>query len=101
MVAARIALAIGLAAVLSGAAPVAARADWPVYGHDLANTRDAGTEGPTPYEARMLKQAWSFASPTGDFTATPAVADGVVVAGDQSGSVYALDAVNGHKLWSR
>src|SRR3954452_10210549 len=92
-------LTVSLIAVAAGAAP--ARADWPVYGHDAANTRHAPGEGPTPSEARSLKQAWAFASPTGDFTSTPVVADGVVVAGDQSGTAYALDAVTGKKLWSR
>src|SRR3954466_2330606 len=92
-------LMITLTVVAVAAAP--ARADWPVYGHDLANTRHAPGEGPTPSEARSLKQAWAFASPTGDFTGTPVVADGVVLAGDQSGTAYALDAVSGKKLWSR
>src|SRR4051794_4415992 len=87
-------------AMAFGGAP-AARADWPVYGHDLANTRSAGTDGPTPTEARALKQAWSFSSPTGDFTGTPVVAHGVVVAADGGGVAYALDAVSGRKLWSR
>src|SRR4051794_17884120 len=93
-------LTSALAALAAAAAPTAAHADWPVYGHDLANSRHAA-DGPTPTEARALKQAWTFASPTGDFTATPVVADGVVVAGDQGGVVYALDAVTGRKLWSR
>src|SRR4051794_36444357 len=97
----RVVIALALAALVVAVAAPAARADWPMYGHDLANTRDAGAEGPTPTEARSLAQAWSFASPTGDFTATPAVAGGVLVAGDQSGWVYALDAVTGRKLWSR
>src|SRR4051812_27203035 len=94
-------LTYALAALAAAAAaPSAARADWPVYGHDLANSRHAA-DGPTPTEARALKQAWTFASPTGDFTGTPVVADGVVVAGDQGGTAYALDAVTGKKLWSR
>src|SRR4051812_31061810 len=90
-------LALTLVAVAAAAAP--ARADWPVYGHDIANTRHTPGEGPTPSEARSLEQAWAFGSPTGDFTGTPVVADGVVVAGDQAGTAYALDAVTGKKLW--
>jgi hypothetical protein len=35
-----------LAAVaVAGLAPVA-RADWPVYGHDASNSRNAGADGP-------------------------------------------------------
>src|SRR3954463_6666612 len=97
----RFVVTIALAVAAAGGWSAPARADWPVYGHDLANTRHAGADGPTPTEARALRQAWAFASPTGDFTATPVVADGVVVAGDQGGIVYALDAVTGRKLWSR
>src|SRR4051794_40476847 len=94
-------LAAAMAALVAGGLAPAARADWPVYGHDLANSRDAGAAGPTPGDARSLKQAWSFASPTGDFTGTPVVAGGVVVAADQGGVAYALDAVSGKQLWSR
>jgi polyvinyl alcohol dehydrogenase (cytochrome) len=78
--------------------PSTAMGDWPVYGHDLANTRDSGVDGPS---ASQLSQAWVFRSSTGDFTGTPVVADGVLVAGDNGGSVYALDAVTGKVLWSK
>src|SRR3954464_6870303 len=88
-----------LALALSGLGlPSAALADWPVYGHDLANSRDAGSEGPPPGQ---LSQAWAFNSSTGDFTGTPVVAGGVLVAGNNGGWVYALDAVSGKLRWSR
>src|SRR5436305_11974804 len=94
----RAALACALAVL---ALPSAAMADWPVYGHDLANTRNGGTAGPSAAEVPGLSQAWSFKSPTGDFTATPVIAGGILVAGDQGGYVYALSAVTGKLLWSR
>src|SRR3954463_98848 len=98
-------LRAGMAAMATATAllalPAAARADWPVYGHDLANTRTAAAEGPSRDKLGSLQQAWSFKSDTGDFTGTPVVAGGVVVAGDQGGWVYALDAVTGKKLWSK
>jgi polyvinyl alcohol dehydrogenase (cytochrome) len=72
-----------------------------MYGHDLANTRNAGDAGPAPSQVGSVSQAWRFDSPTGDFTGTPAVAGGVVVAGDQGGHVYALNAVTGKMLWSK
>jgi polyvinyl alcohol dehydrogenase (cytochrome) len=90
-------LALAILALL----PATAMADWPVYGHDLSNTRDAGSEGPPAAKVPSLAQAWKFTSQTGDFTGTPAVAGGVVVAGDQGGHVYALDAVTGKVLWSQ
>lgn len=82
------------------AAPAAA-ADWPVYGKDLANSRAGFRDGPSVDQLPTLAQAWSFKSPTGDFTGTPVVAGGVLVAGDYGGMVYALDAVTGKLLWSK
>src|SRR3954469_10270096 len=74
---------------------------WPVYGHDLANTRSAGTAGPSAGQVASLQRAWTFSSTQGDFTGTPVVADGVLVAGTNQGTVFALDAANGKVLWSR
>jgi polyvinyl alcohol dehydrogenase (cytochrome) len=93
--------AVALAALLVLAAPGAAFADWPVYGHDLANSRNARKAGPPKGELPSLQQAWKFNSPTGDFTGTPVVAGGTLVAGDNGGSVYALSPVTGKLLWSR
>ena len=93
--------AFGLMSVALIAAPAAAAAaDWPVYGHDLANTRSAGADGPSAAQAGSLKQAWTFNSSNGDFTGTPVVADGVLVAGTNLGTIYALDAVTGKLRWS-
>ena len=78
-----------------------AQAAWPVYGHDLANTRSAGTDGPSRAQAASLQEAWRFASSHGDFTGTPVVAGGVLVAGTNMGAVYALDAATGKLRWSR
>src|SRR4051812_8576601 len=88
-------------ALVGLALPSAARADWPVYGHDLANSRDAGVEGPSPSQVTAMPQAWAFKSSTGDFTGTPVVANGVLVAGDNGGGIYALNAVTGQVLWSK
>jgi polyvinyl alcohol dehydrogenase (cytochrome) len=90
-----------IAAAAALAIPSAALADWPVYGHDLSNTRSAGAEGPSVSQAGSLKQAWKFDSSHGDFTGTPVVAGGVLVAGSNLGTVYALDAVTGKQRWSR
>jgi polyvinyl alcohol dehydrogenase (cytochrome) len=95
--------ALAAAAIVVGAlasAP-AAMADWPLYGHDLANSRNAGADGPAPEQVGALQQAWAFRSPTGDFTGTPVIADGILVAGDHGGSIYALDAVTGEVKWSK
>src|SRR5436190_5239761 len=98
---------VGIAAVTAliavaalGLAP-GASAGWRLYGHDLANSRDAGPAGPSPSEVGSISRAWTFKSPTGDFTGTPVVSHGVLVAGDNGGTVYALDAHSGHMLWSK
>src|SRR6478672_12529678 len=97
----RISFATALAVTALALMAAPAGADWPVYGHDLVNSRDAGNEGPTPAQIPTLKQAWTFTSQSGDFTGTPVVAAGVLVAGDFSGKVYALDAVTGKVRWSK
>src|SRR5437763_16703177 len=96
-----------LGIVLSMLAPLSlvpapsASADWPVYGHDLANTRDAGVNGPSLAAVSGLKQAWVLHSPSGDFTGTPVIAGGVLAAGSNTGVVYALNAMTGKLEWSR
>jgi polyvinyl alcohol dehydrogenase (cytochrome) len=80
---------------------VATAGDWPIYGHDLANSRDAGSDGPSAANVASVHQAWAFKSPHGDFTGTPVVASGTVVAGTNLGSIFALDAVTGRLRWSK
>ncbi len=81
--------------------PYTAMAAWPVYGHDLANSRDAGVDGPSASQVGSMSRSWTFTASTGDFTGTPVVANGVLVAGNNGGWVYALDAVTGKVLWSK
>ncbi|HEX8073915.1 MAG TPA: PQQ-binding-like beta-propeller repeat protein [Thermoleophilaceae bacterium] len=90
------------AALVLGIAAAPAAADWPMYGHDLDNTRNAGRDGPSLQAAAQLKEAWRFPTQTEtDFTGTPVIADGLVVAGDFGGTVYALDAVTGKLRWKK
>ena len=93
-------IALGIAAALT-VAPSAAVADWPTFGHDLANSRDAGSDGPAASQVAGMQQAWRFDSSNGDFTGTPVVAGGTLVAGTNLGTIYALDAVTGKLRWSR
>jgi polyvinyl alcohol dehydrogenase (cytochrome) len=81
-------------------APLSA-SEWPLYGHDLANSRDGGSEGPSWNEVPTMGPVWSFRSTTGDFTGTPVVAAGTLVALAGGGTVYALDASTGKLRWSR
>jgi polyvinyl alcohol dehydrogenase (cytochrome) len=93
------AIATAVAIVVAGSAPAAA--DWPMFGHDLSNSRSAGGAGPSPSAARALQQAWVFNSSNGDFTGTPVVSGGTLVAGTNLGSIYALDPATGKLRWSR
>ena len=79
----------------------AAAADWPLYGKDLANSRDGGPAGPSPEEVAGIREAWRHEISDGDVTGTPVVADGTLVVGSSGGSVVALDAVTGKLRWSR
>jgi polyvinyl alcohol dehydrogenase (cytochrome) len=74
--------------------------EWPLYGHDLANTRNGGTDSPSYNEVPTLGPVWSFRSDEGDFTGTPVVADGTLVAAAGGGSVIALDASTGAHRWT-
>src|SRR3954451_4343594 len=89
------------AATVATAFPAGASADWPSYGHDILNSRNAGLTAPAPREARRLERAWTFRSDTGGITGTPAVAAGTVVTGSNRCFVYALDEATGRLRWKR
>jgi polyvinyl alcohol dehydrogenase (cytochrome) len=75
--------------------------EWPLYGHDIANSRDGGTAGPSPTQVLGLRPVWSVKSTDGDFVGTPVEADGLVVAVSGGGTVFAIDASTGALRWSR
>jgi len=72
-----------------------------MYGQDATNSRNGGASGPAAAAVPTLQQAWRFTGTDGDFTGTPAVSGGRVVAGSSGGTVYALDEATGALLWSR
>ncbi|HJS94281.1 MAG TPA: PQQ-binding-like beta-propeller repeat protein, partial [Solirubrobacteraceae bacterium] len=110
-------LALLVAVVTLSAAPAASAAaapctttsgggEWPMYGHDVANTRTQPDEhGLGPAAAANLTPAWVFSTgSTGDgsqLTTTPVVSDGCVFIGSFNGYVYGLDARTGHVVWQR
>jgi polyvinyl alcohol dehydrogenase (cytochrome) len=75
--------------------------DWPLYGHDLSNTRAGGSDSPSWNEVPTLGPVWSFKSTDGDFTGTPVVANGTLVALSGGGTVFALNASTGALRWKR
>jgi polyvinyl alcohol dehydrogenase (cytochrome) len=101
---------ISFASSASAAAPCttppAAGGQWPMYGHDVSNTRtQPEASGLGPAAVSKLAPAWVFStSSTGDgtgFNTTPVVYDGCVYIGSFGGVAYALDAKTGHVVWQR
>jgi len=79
---------------------------WPMYGHDVANTRtQPEPSGLTPSAAAKLTPVWTFStSSTGDgtgFNSTPVVDAGCVFIASYGGSAYALNAKTGRVVWQR
>jgi polyvinyl alcohol dehydrogenase (cytochrome) len=75
--------------------------NWPRYGKDYSNSRNGGENGPTVAQAANLGIAWSHWSTDGDFTGTPVVSNGTLIAGSSGGTVFALDAATGKAKWHR
>jgi polyvinyl alcohol dehydrogenase (cytochrome) len=100
----------GGSAVAQAAAPCSAKAsargEWPVYGHDAANTRSQpAEEALDSAQAASLDKAWSFSTASvGDaagFQSTPVVDRGCVFLGSTNAVVYALGATDGSLAWHR
>src|SRR3712207_5647110 len=76
----RHAMLAGIVVALAAAAmPAPAAADWLIYGKDLANSRNAGTDGPSAAQVPNMEQEWRFDAPTGDFTGTPVTSKGLLI----------------------
>ena len=97
----RLALAaVGLvsATALSQAAEPAP-SDWPCFGRDIHNTRNAADEHVLdPTVVADLKPQWTVTT-DGNVSATPAVVGGVVYVPDFGGSLWAIDAATGRVVW--
>jgi outer membrane protein assembly factor BamB len=110
LLAATVLAATGAAApAASAAAPCSTPSgggEWPIYGHDISNTRTQPDEhGLGPSAATNLQPAWVFSTvSTGDnseLTTTPVVSGGCVFIGSFNGFVYGVDAGTGHVVWQR
>jgi outer membrane protein assembly factor BamB len=86
------------------AAPSLTGGEWRTYGGDLANTRNQHDEKViSAADVTTLQSAWVFSSVAnggaGDFTGTPAVADGCMYVASTRGWVFAVNADNGKLVW--
>jgi outer membrane protein assembly factor BamB len=78
--------------------------EWRTYGGDLSNTRNQHDEKViSAADVPTLQSAWVFSSVAnggaGDFTGTPAVADGCMYVASTRGWVFAVSADNGKLVW--
>jgi len=102
--------AFGFASSASASTPCttvpASGGQWPMYGHDVSNTRAQPEEsGLGPSAVAGLKPVWAFSTTSvGDetgFNTTPVVFDGCVYIASFGGTAYALDARTGRVIWQR
>ena len=84
---------------------VHAGGDWPMFGHDLSNTRRQPLEKTlTTTTVPLLAPAWTFSAKAGggdgDFTGTPVIAGGCLYMASNGGWVFAANADTGKPVWS-
>src|SRR5689334_25361153 len=93
------ALAVHLAAQNQGANTV----NWTLHNLDLAGTRYSPLTQINRTNVKTLVPRWLFQHGVIDGVSnqtTPIVVDGMMYVTDSRGSVYAVDAADGHLLWS-
>ena len=88
--------AMGALALLTAAPPAFAGATWPTYHGDAART---GVDGSEP-SLSPIKSAWTNSLDGAKVYAQPVVAGGRVFVATENDDVYALDAHDGHVLWT-
>jgi quinohemoprotein ethanol dehydrogenase len=77
--------------------------DWPLHNLDLAGSRFSTMDQITAANVKSLVPRWLFQTGVIDGVSnqtTPVVVDGTMYVTDPRGSVYALDAADGHLLWT-
>ena len=73
--------------------------DWPMFGQDLTNQANASQTSLTTGNVHRLAPKWVFTT-GGDVSARATIVDNVVYFPDWAGNLYALNADNGHVIWS-
>ena len=85
------------------ARPAPTTVNWALHNLDLAGTRYSTLDQINRSNAKTLVPRWLFQHGVIDGVSnqtTPIVVDGTMYVTDSRGSVYAVDAVDGHLLWS-
>src|ERR1700739_823358 len=78
--------------------------DWPLYGHDLSNTRFQDVDQINPSNVGRLQVAWVFHTgvldPKAELEVSPIEVNGTVYITDGHDDVFAVDAVTGSQKWA-
>ena len=77
--------------------------DWRLHNLDLLGSRFSPSDQITPDNVASLTPKWLFQHGVIDGVSnqtTPIIVDGTMYVTDPRGSVYALDALDGHLLWT-
>ena len=77
--------------------------DWRLHNLDLAGTRFSPATQINTSNVKSLAPRWLFQHGVIDGVSnqtTPIIVDGMMVVTDSRGSVYAVDAADGHLLWT-
>src|SRR5262245_58980498 len=84
-------------------APAATSADWPLHNLDLFGSRYSTLDQINRSNVKSLQPRWLFQYGIIDGVSnqtTPVIVNGVSYVTDPRGGVYAVDAANGHLIWS-
>ena len=100
-------LAIAMVVATASLAPAQRQAvrsvDWPLHNLDLAGSRFSPMDQINTSNVKSLVPRWLFQHGVIDGVSnqtTPVIVDGVMYVTDSRGSVYAVDAADGHHLWT-
>jgi alcohol dehydrogenase (cytochrome c) len=98
------AVVLGLAALSLSAQPASnSSGNWALHNLDLAGSRFSPLDRITPSNVSTLTPRWLFQHGVIDGVSnqtTPVIVDGTMYVTDSRGSVYAVDAADGHLIWS-
>jgi alcohol dehydrogenase (cytochrome c) len=98
------AVVLGLAALSLSAQPASnSSGNWALHNLDLAGSRFSPLDRITPSNVSTLTPRWLFQHGIIDGVSnqtTPVIVDGTMYVTDSRGSVYAVDAADGHLIWS-
>src|SRR6186997_2133886 len=95
--------ALTISVLLPSSAQQRQSVSWPLQNRDLAGTRYSTLDQINRSNVKTLTPRWLFQHGVIDGVSnqtTPIIVDGIMYVTDSRGSVYAVDAADGHLIWS-